>query len=355
MAEGLSDTHVMGYTPLITPNEIKAQFPITDKASQTVLEARQTIEAILDGRDPRRFLVVGPCSIHNPKEAMDYAVKLKELADNVRDEFYVVMRGYFEKPRTVTGWKGLIVDPHLNDTFDMEEGLKIARKLLLGIAELGLPVGTEALYPQIPPYLSDLVTWYTVGARTIEAQTHREMASGLSTPVGFKNGTDGSIDTAINAIKSAMTPHSFLGIDTNGRNSIVKTVGNKYGHLILRGGTNGSNYSAEHVKAAAADLKNAGLNPRIVVDCSHGNSNKDYRLQPAAFHDLISQIMEDPASPVVGIMLESNLNEGNQKINGKLQYGVSVTDPCINFLTTEEIVIEARRRIQHHRLLQPKK
>ena len=321
---------------LPTPSEVKAQLPISARAEKTVFESRLIVEHILDRRDPRLLVVVGPCSVHDPIAAMDYAHRLKKLADEVSDTLFIVMRVYFEKPRTTTGWKGMINDPYMDDSFHIEEGLKKARKLLLDISELGLPAGTEALDPMSPQYLSDLISWGAIGARTTESQTHREMASGLSMPVGFKNGTDGGLQVAINAMLSAKQPHSFLGVNQNGQVAVVRTKGNAYGHMILRGGTK-PNFDAESIALAEAALAKQKLPSNVVVDCSHANSSKDPARQPQVMDDVVKQIAAGNKS-IVGVMLESNIHAANQAIPSDLsllQYGVSVTDGCIDWPTTK--------------------
>jgi 3-deoxy-7-phosphoheptulonate synthase len=331
---------------LLTPNAIKSKLPLTQLAEQRVLEYRQEIEAILDFQDRRKFIVVGPCSIHDTKAALEYSEKLKALSEQVKDKLLLIMRVYFEKPRTTVGWKGLINDPDMDDSFHVENGLLIARDLLLKITELGLPAGTEALDPIIPQYISELITWSAIGARTTESQTHREMASGLSMPVGFKNGTDGNIQVALNALQSARNPHNFLGINQNGQVSVFQTKGNSYGHVILRGG-NQPNFDAANVKLVEEKLKQVNLPPRIVIDCSHGNTNKDYRLQGAVLENIIQQIADGNTS-IVGMMLESHLYEGSQPITGKqeeLKYGVSVTDKCISWEETEKIILAAHAKL----------
>jgi 3-deoxy-7-phosphoheptulonate synthase len=292
-------------------------------------------------------VVVGPCSIHDATAALDYAGRLARLAERVRETLFVVMRVYFEKPRTSTGWKGYINDPHMDDSFRIDEGIDRARRLLLEFAEMGLPTGTEALDPMSPQYLGDLISWYAIGARTTESQTHREMASGLSAPVGFKNGTDGGLEVAINAIKSAANPHSFLGINRHGRTAIVRTRGNRYGHLVLRGGGGRPNYDTVSVRLAETSLRKACLPENIAVDCSHSNSLKDPTLQPLVFADCLHQIKEGNRS-IVGLMLESHLNAGNQPIPAdlaQLAYGVSVTDGCIDWDTTAEVIRRAHAEL----------
>ncbi|QEI40670.1 Phospho-2-dehydro-3-deoxyheptonate aldolase, Tyr-sensitive [Dolichospermum sp. UHCC 0315A] len=346
MIHKLINTNIKSSHVLPTPNEVKAKLPLTKTAENTILKFRQEIEHILDFQDRRKFIVVGPCSIHDPKAAIEYGENLLGLAEKVQDKLLLIMRVYFEKPRTTVGWKGLINDPKMDDSFHVEEGISIARNLLLKLTELGLPTATEALDPIIPQYISELVSWSAIGARTTESQTHREMASGLSMPVGFKNGTDGNIQVAVNALKSANTPHHFLGINQKGQVSVFQTKGNAHGHVILRGGTQ-PNFDAENIKLVEEQLKAAKLSPRIVVDCSHGNTNKDYRLQSIVFENIIQQII-DGNNSIVGMMLESNLYEGSQPITGKredLQYGVSVTDKCINWQETERIILAAHAKL----------
>jgi len=342
------NTNVESQDVLDTPASIKSDLPLTERGERTVIEGRRTCEQILDRRDHRLMVVVGPCSIHDPAAAMDYARRLKALADEVKDTLFVVMRVYFEKPRTTTGWKGLINDPHMDDSFDIDAGLRLARKLLIDINELGLPTGTEALDPISPQYLGDLIAWSAIGARTTESQTHREMASGLSTPVGFKNGTDGSLTVAINALQSVSKPHSFLGIDQSGQVAVIRTRGNAYGHMVLRGGDKGPNYDSVTVALVEKDLNKAKLPCNVVIDCSHANSNKDHNLQPLVLNDCVHQILEGNKS-IVGVMLESNIGAGNQKLTSdlsQLKYGVSVTDACIDWDTTEKILREARDKLK---------
>jgi 3-deoxy-7-phosphoheptulonate synthase len=347
MKNKLSNTHIQKSHVLLTPHEIKAKVPLTPVAEETVLNHRKEIENILDFKDSRKFIVVGPCSIHHPQAAIEYAQKLKRLSDRVQDKLLLIMRVYFEKPRTTIGWKGLINDPDMDDSFNVEKGLLIARRLLLQIVELGLPAATEALDPIVPQYISELIAWSAIGARTTESQTHREMASGLSMPVGFKNGTDGNIQVALNAIESALSSHHFLGINQKGQVSVFKTKGNAYGHIILRGGNGKPNYDSENVTLVEKKLKEANVPPRIVIDCSHGNSNKDYKLQASVLENAIQQIVDGNTS-IVGLMLESNLYEGNQTIPNdrkELKYGVSVTDKCIGWQETEEIILAACEKL----------
>src|ERR1700693_3231036 len=292
--------------------------PLTDSAAATVLTSRETVRAILERRDRRLFVVVGPCSIHDVAAAREYAGRLKELSTRVSSTLLLIMRVYFEKPRTTVGWKGLINDPDLDDSFHIEKGILLARELLLYIAELGLPAGTEALDPIMPQYLSELITWTAIGARTTESQTHREMASGLSTPVGFKNGTDGGLQVAINALLSVSSPHSFLGINQDGQVAVIRTTGNQYGHIVLRGGAKGPNYDSVTIALVEKELAKNKLPANIMVDCSHANSNKDHNLQPLVMLDCAHQILEGNQS-IVGVMLESNINAGNQPIPADLK------------------------------------
>lgn len=339
--------NVVSTVPLVSPAELKRARPVTETVNRTVVEAREDVKKILAGEDARLIVVVGPCSIHSRKIALEYARQLKDLADRVSDKLLLVMRVYFEKPRTTVGWKGLINDPYLNDTFDIGEGLSRARNILLDICEMGLPAATEMLEPITPQYIADLIALASIGARTTESPTHRQMASGLSMPVGYKNGTDGGLDVAINAMKAAQTQHSFLGIDENGNTCIVNTRGNSWGHLILRGGFNGPNYSGEHLAIAKERLAEAGLSPRFMVDCSHANSNKDYHLQHVAWNDVIGQRIAGNRD-IIGLMLESNLNAGQQKLNGGpegLKYGISITDGCIGWDETEELILGAYGRL----------
>ncbi len=338
----IQDLHVRTIEPLIAPLALKAEFPIDESTVRTVVEARETVRRILKGRDPRLLCIVGPCSIHDPAAALEYARSLSALAPRVAERMYVVMRVYFEKPRTTVGWKGLINDPHMNDSCDMREGLRIARRLLLEINRLGLPAATELLDPITPQYIADLISWAAIGARTTESQTHREMASGLSMPVGFKNNTDGNLQVAINAVESARHPHSFLGITQDGVSGIVRTTGNPDTHIVLRGGRT-PNYSSSSIGECVELIAKAGLEPRVVVDCSHAQTGKDYRKQPEVLQALVDQIRAGSRA-IMGVMVESNLNEGAQKPNSdraKLAYGVSVTDPCIDWPTTERCLLEA--------------
>lgn len=333
---------------LVTPEQLKRALPMSSRAHDVVTGSRKVIQDILDRKDHRVFVVVGPCSIHDPEAAMDYARRLKSLADELADTVYIVMRVYFEKPRTTVGWKGLINDPHLDDSFKIEDGLHIGRQLLLDILELGLPTSTEALDPISPQYLQDLISWSAIGARTTESQTHREMASGLSSPVGFKNGTDGGLTVATNALNSVAKPHRFLGINSEGQVSVFTTKGNPYGHIVLRGGSGGPNYDSVHIRLCEDALEKAGIPGNIMVDCSHANSNKQPELQPLVVENVANQILEGNKS-IVGLMIESHINAGNQSIPANLEelrYGVSVTDGCIDWEATEACLRTMRDKIK---------
>jgi 3-deoxy-7-phosphoheptulonate synthase len=348
MSSKLDNVNVKAQEPLITPGKLKEEIPLSERATQVVEEGRQTINNILDRKDNRVFLVIGPCSIHDVDAAKTYARKLKELSEKVNDTLYLVMRVYFEKPRTTVGWKGLINDPHLNDSFEIEEGLHIGRQLLIDIAEIGLPTATEALDPISPQYLQDTISWSAIGARTTESQTHREMSSGLSVAIGFKNGTDGGLGVAINALGSVAHPHSFLGINRSGQVSVVRTKGNPYAHVVLRGGGGKTNYDSVNVALCEQALDKAKLAKNIMIDCSHANSNKDPALQTLVMHDVTNQILDGNKS-IVGLMIESNLNWGNQSIPkdlSELEYGVSVTDACIDWEATEKSVLEMAEKLR---------
>ena len=340
--EQIENLNVVAQELLVTPAQLKAELPISEHVRHQVSEARQQVRNILNGRDHRLLVVVGPCSIHDVNAAEDYARRLKELATKLAPTLLIVMRAYFEKPRTTVGWKGLVNDPFLNDTFHIEEGIRIARRLLLRIAELGLPLSTEALDPISPQYLQELIAWSAIGARTTESQTHREMASGLSSAVGFKNGTDGSLDVAINALQSVSKPHRFLGINQSGQVSIIHTRGNSAAHVVLRGGHTGPNYDRDNVAQCERALAAAGLTPNIMIDCSHANSGRDPVRQLMVARDATAQIKSGNRS-IMGLMIESNINAGNQKLTkdlSQLVYGVSVTDPCIDWQTTASLLRE---------------
>ena len=342
------DLNIESIEPLMTPAQLKAELPLEGAALESVRDARQTIFNILDRKDPRLFVVVGPCSIHDTKAALDYAERLKKLADDVKDTLYLVMRVYFEKPRTSIGWKGLINDPYMDDTFRIEDGLRIGRKLLLDIVSMGLPASTEALDPISPQYLQDLITWSAIGARTTESQTHREMSSGLSSPVGFKNGTDGGLMVAVNAMQSVSNPHRFLGVNKDGQVAVVRTKGNPYAHVVLRGGSSGPNYDSVHVAKAEEALRKGGVSTNIMIDCSHANSNKDPMIQSLVLKDVANQIVDGNKS-IIGLMVESNINFGNQKIPKDLcdlKYGVSVTDACIDWAETERSIREMAAKLK---------
>ena len=333
---------------LITPEQLKSELPLVGDSLDAVVAARQTIFDILDRKDPRLFVVVGPCSIHDTDAALDYARKLKGLADKVADTLYIVMRVYFEKPRTSIGWKGLINDPYLDDSFKIEDGLRKGRELLLDIVDIGLPTSTEALDPISPQYMQDLIAWSAIGARTTESQTHREMASGLSSSIGFKNGTDGSLTVAINALQSVASPHRFLGINSEGNVSIITTKGNPYAHVVLRGGNGKPNYDSVSVSLCEQELQAAGIAPNIMIDCSHANSNKDHNLQPLVLNNVANQITEGNQS-IIGVMIESHLSEGNQKLSSnpdEMAYGVSVTDACVDWETTETALMSMADKLR---------
>ncbi|MFD2164759.1 3-deoxy-7-phosphoheptulonate synthase [Thalassotalea euphylliae] len=338
----LNDIHVNAEEVLITPEQLRNALPLSNDGREFVKASRKAISDIIHKRDHRLLVISGPCSVHDVDAAKEYAHKLKALAEEHKDSLYVVMRVYFEKPRTTVGWKGMINDPHMDGSFDVETGLLKARELLLYLVELGLPLATEALDPISPQYLAELFSWAAIGARTTESQTHREMASGLSMPIGFKNGTNGSLDVAINAMQSAASSHRFMGINKQGQVALIKTSGNPDGHVILRGGKQ-PNYDSVNVALCEQDLKSSELEPSIVIDCSHGNSNKDYRRQPLVAENVVNQIVEGNKS-IIGIMLESHINAGNQSTNlppEQLKYGVSVTDACIDFDTTVGIFEQA--------------
>lgn len=345
----VEDLNVVSQEILITPEHLKSELPVTEAVSQVVTEGRNVVRDILDRKDPRLMVVVGPCSIHDTKAAIDYAKRLKTLSDKVKDSLFIVMRVYFEKPRTTTGWKGLINDPYLNDSFKIQEGLHVGRKLLIDIAEIGLPTATEALDPISPQYMQDLISWSAIGARTTESQTHREMASGLSSAVGFKNGTDGSLTVAINALQSVSSPHRFLGINKEGSVAIIHTRGNGYGHVVLRGGNGKPNYDSVSVAMCEQELNKYGIKPNIMIDCSHANSDKNHELQPLVMENVVNQIIEGNHS-IIGVMIESNIGAGSQKIDSdlsKLQYGVSVTDACIDWETTEKVLLNAAEKLKN--------
>ncbi|HEX4130955.1 MAG TPA: 3-deoxy-7-phosphoheptulonate synthase [Pirellulales bacterium] len=343
MMQKTFDINVRSTVPLIAPRQLIDATPMTEAANHTIVTGREAVRAILTGTDNRLLAVVGPCSIHDETAVLDYAERLKTLAQEVAGRVMLVMRVYFEKPRTTIGWKGLINDPNLNGTFDIALGLRRARQLLLAINELGVPAATEMLEPITPQYVADLVTWASIGARTTESQTHRQMASGLSMPVGYKNATDGNLQIAVDAMLSAQHAHSFLGIDIDGRTCVVNTKGNPWGHLILRGGRSGPNYDPASVRAAAEALVAGGLRPNVMVDCSHANSDKDHRRQELAWNDVVEQRVVGNRH-IIGLMLESNLIEGSQQLGddpSKLRYGVSITDACTGWEKTRELILRA--------------
>ncbi len=347
-SQDLENINITSFAAMPTPEELHARLPISEHAADVVDAGRQALKNILDRQDDRIFVVVGPCSIHDPIAGLDYARRLKALQEEVKDTMLLVMRVYFEKPRTTTGWKGYINDPFMDDSFQVDVGMEKARQFLLDVCELGLPTATEALDPISPQYLGDLIAWTAIGARTTESQTHREMSSGLSTPVGFKNGTDGDISIAINAILSASHPHSFLGLNGQGRVAIVRTRGNQYGHVVLRGGDGRPNYDTVSVAMAEQAMKKAKLPANIVVDCSHANSFKKPELQPLVMADVVNQILNGNQA-LVGVMIESNIVAGNQKIPEdltQLVYGCSVTDACVDWDTTESMIREAAQRLR---------
>ena len=338
----LQNVNVLSSDLLATPEEIKRRLPLTQKAANTVFKSRQVVRSILERGDPRLFVIVGPCSIHDVVAARDYANRLKELSARIDSTIFPIMRVYFEKPRTTVGWKGLINDPDLDDSFHIEKGILLARELLLYIAELGLPAGTEALDPIMPQYMSELITWTAIGARTTESQTHREMASGLSMPVGFKNTTEGNLQAAINAIQSSRRSHSFLGITQEGMSAVIRTSGNPDTHIVLRGGRD-PNYDAHSIQECRRMLASAGLEARVIVDCSHAQTGKDYTKQAGVLRALVDQVCTGSRA-IMGAMLESNIEAGSQPVSpnrANLKYGVSVTDPCIDWPTTEQCLLEA--------------
>jgi 3-deoxy-7-phosphoheptulonate synthase len=349
----IQNVHVRECARLISPRQLKQEFPVSAESVKTVVEGRETVKAILQRKDKRPLIVVGPCSIHDPAGALEYAVRLNKVRDKVKDQMEIVMRVYFEKPRTTIGWKGLINDPNMDGTTDIERGLRIACKLLGEITTMGLPTATEFLDPIIPQYTAELVTWAAIGARTTESQTHREMASGLSMPVGLKNGTDGSLQVAIDAMGAAMHPHSFVGIDQDGMTSVIRTTGNPWGHIVLRGGNKLTNYDPESIAQASQRLEQAGLNPVLMVDCSHANSGKKPEKQEDVWKSVIAQRIEGNDA-IIGLMLESYLHQGTQAIpanKSELKYGVSVTDSCLDWDSTERLLLTAHEQLAKGRLV----
>ena len=338
--ENIHNVNLEYIKPLYTPEKFMNMVPVKPEQIHTVFQSRKEIGDIINETSDKFLILVGPCSIHDVQACLEYAHKLKSLSDQVSNRILIVMRTYFEKPRTTTGWKGFINDPNLNDSFDVHEGLKKARGFLNQILHIGLPTATEFLDPFMPQYYGDLISWGAIGARTVESQTHRQLSSGLSMPIGFKNGTGGSVQIAIDAIIAAKNQHVFLGIDEKGQTSVVKTNGNNYGHLILRGGKTGPNYDSESVKSAVSSLVENELDPKLVIDCSHGNSNKDHRNQSKVFKSIIDQ-KTSGQNAIFGVMLESHLNPGSQSIPSNpedLKYGVSVTDECIGWEETENLI-----------------
>ncbi|MGC9328096.1 MAG: 3-deoxy-7-phosphoheptulonate synthase [Candidatus Hinthialibacter sp.] len=342
------DLHVLEVIPLIPPAQLKDEIPATERANETVVESRQVIKRMLRGKDDRMLAIVGPCSIHDEKAAFEYAERLAKLRRELIDRLFIVMRVYFEKPRTTIGWKGLIYDPHLDGSGDMVFGLRQGRRIMMKINDMNLPTGIEFLDPIVPQYLDDLVSWAAIGARTSESQTHREMSSGLSMPFGYKNTTDGNMQVAIDAMCSARAPHNFLGVSQYGQSAIIKTTGNVWGHIIMRGGSQGPNYDEESVRRVMETLEKNQLPNHIMIDCSHANSNKDFRRQEIVLQDVIRQRAAGNAS-LFGFMLESNLYEGNQTLTddlSQLKYGVSITDGCISWETTERLLRDAYQKLE---------
>ena len=337
--EQTDNLNILQFKPLITPEELKSELPETESVAQAVACSRKSIQNILMNRDKRRMVIAGPCSLHDREATLEYAGKLRGLQDEVSDKVLIIMRAYFEKPRTTLGWKGMLYDPYLDNSYNLEEGFRRARCLLLSIGELGLPAATEFLDPIVPQYMADLVSWVAIGARTTESQIHRQMASGLSMPVGFKNSTDGNLAGAIDAIRAASSPHSFMGIDGNGKVVVAETHGNEFGHLVMRGGSSGPNYSSEYVAFAEVLLRKASVPTGIMIDCSHANSHKDHKRQKEALFEVAEQIREGNRL-IDGVMLESFLREGNQPIDKPehLQYGISLTDGCIGWEETEQLI-----------------
>ena len=342
----LSNINISDEQVLITPQELKNKIPLSDSARQFIQQSRQIISNIIHKEDHRLLIVCGPCSIHDIDAAKEYAKRLKVISEDLKDQLYIVMRVYFEKPRTTVGWKGLINDPHLDGTFDIDYGLHSARQLLVDLAEMEIPLATEALDPISPQYIGDTFSWAAIGARTTESQTHREMASGLSVPVGFKNGTDGSLSTSINAMQAAASSHRFMGINNEGQVALLTTQGNPNGHVILRGGKQ-TNYDSVSVTECEEELAKSNLDSALMIDCSHANSRKDYRRQPLVAEDVIHQIREGNKS-IIGLMIESHLNEGNQPSDiplSEMKYGVSITDACINWESTEALLRHTHKEL----------
>jgi len=340
--------NIVDVFPLTSPKKLKEKLPVSENAADTVIQARNTIKRVLAGEERRLLMIVGPCSIHDPEAARDYALRLKKLAVEVSETILIVMRVYFEKPRTTVGWKGLINDPDLDGSHKINKGIELARKILLETNNLGLPCATETLDPITPQYLADLISWSAIGARTTESQTHREMASGLSMPVGFKNGTDGGLNVALNAMNSALQQHHFLGINPEGISSVIQTSGNPHVHLVLRGGNKGPNYDAVSVHIAADALASGGLPKAIMIDCNHANSGKDPSRQELVLRNTIMQLKDGDQS-IIGTMIESNINGGNQLIKPKMKYGVSVTDACLDWKNTHRIILDAHMALKNNK------
>ena len=343
-----NNLNVLDISPIIAPSDLKEVFPLSLSAAKFVSDSRNTIRSILHGEDKRLMAIVGPCSIHDPKSALEYAEKLSALAKELHEQIFIIMRVYFEKPRTIIGWKGLINDPDLDGSHQISKGLGIARQLFCSITAVELPIASEMLDPITPEYLSDIISWGAIGARTTESQTHREMASGLSFPVGFKNGTDGGLKVATDAMAAACRPHSFLGINNDGKSSIVQTSGNPDVHIVLRGGNDAPNYHADDISSTSELLKKNNLPAAIMVDCSHANSYKDHNKQVDVLNDIMIQVKDNPGS-IAGVMIESNLEAGNQSIPENLKdlkYGVSVTDKCVDWKTTEKVLRDAAERLK---------
>jgi len=345
--EKTSDLHVVDTRPLIPPNQLHQDLQLDYTSTNTVSNTRRAIKDILHGNDNRYLVILGPCSIHDIEAAKEYSEYIKKFRSQFNDKLEIVMRVYFEKPRTTIGWKGLINDPHLDGSYDINTGLRRARSLLWHLASEGIPSATELLDPIVPQYIADLISWTAIGARTTESQTHREMASGLSMPIGFKNGTDGSVTTAINAMQSAAKPHHFLGVNTDGFASIINTTGNPDGHIVLRGGSKGPNFKSNYVKSISSDLAANKLPRKLMIDCSHGNSNKDFKKQSEVLIDVANQINNGEKN-ILGVMLESHLKEGNQKLTtkGELEYGKSITDACIDINTTEKLLVSLYKSVK---------
>ena len=343
----LENTNIISLERLVTPEQFKDNFPISDEVATHVEASRKTLRNILDRKDNRLIVVVGPCSVHDTTAAIEYAQRLVKLADELKDDLFIVMRVYFEKPRTTVGWKGLINDPYLDGSFQIEKGMSLGRELMIKINQMGLPIANEALDPISPQYMQDLISWSAIGARTTESQTHREMASGLSVPIGFKNGTDGGLEVAINALESATNGHSFLGIDNQGKVSIVHSSGNQYSHIVLRGGGGKPNYDSVNVRLTERELRASNLPVNVMVDCSHANSHKDPELQPLVLDNIAQQILEGNQS-IIGVMLESHLKAGNQKLTADkslLEYGKSITDGCIDWETTQKSLRQLAKKL----------